>query len=161
MTLTKHTCQEKNEEDLVANEDSVDELILRLEEPIVKCGERLIIATRNNIDNARIKAKLTRKQKWKKNKQTNKKTKKNSHGYFKRLKSNSSHEKTWTWEKKRRLNRETTNISSKPRHKKQSYQSKNREDAKKKKTNRIWRLFSDRNETINHIISECSKLAQK
>ena len=31
----------------------------------------------------------------------------------------------------------------------------------RKQQNRKFRLYGDRNETINHIISECSKLAQK
>ena len=31
----------------------------------------------------------------------------------------------------------------------------------KMQQNSKWRLYGDRDETINHIISECSKLAQK
>ena len=39
---------------LVSSEDSVDASILRLEDDIEKCGERLITAPRNNTDNTRI-----------------------------------------------------------------------------------------------------------
>ena len=73
-------CQEKKEE-----EDSVDASIRRLEDYIEKCRERLITITRNNTDN---RTTITRKQKWEE---------KQLYGHFKRLISNFSHEKTWTW----------------------------------------------------------------
>ena len=78
------------------------------------------------------------------------------YGRLKRLINNISHEKTWTWLRKGNLKRETDspNCSSKQRHKNQSYQSENPQNSKCK-------LCADREKTINHVISECSKLVQK
>ena len=60
-------------------------------------------------------------------------------GHFKRLMNSILHEKNWTWL--------STNYI------------KTRLD--KTQQNSKYRLCGDRNETINHIIRECSKLAQK
>ena len=60
-------------------------------------GGRLVTATRNNTDNTRInRTEITRKQKWEE---------KQLYGYFKRLTSNISYEKTWTWLRKGNLKR--------------------------------------------------------
>ena len=79
---------------------------------------------------------------------------------FKRLISNISHEKTWTCQRKGNLMRETKfflitaqNNTIRTNH------IKARID--KTQQNSKCRLFGDRDETINHIISECSKLSQK
>ena len=94
---------------------------------------------------------ITRKQKWEENQ---------FYGRFKRLINNISHDKTWTWLRKRNFKRETEflliaaqNNAIKSNH------TKARID--KMQQNSKCRLCGDRDETINHIISECSKLAQK
>ena len=81
-------------------------------------------------------------------------------GRFKRIINNISHEKTWTWLRKGNLMRETESpliaaqdIAIRTNH------IKARID--KTQQNSKCKLCSDRDETINHIISECSKLAQK
>ena len=82
------------------------------------------------------------------------------YGRFKRLINNISHEKTWNWLRKGSLKREieslliaVQNNTIKTNH------IKARMD--KTQQNSKYRQCGDRDETINHIISECSKLAQK
>ena len=90
---------------------------------------------------------INRKQKWEE---------KQLDGRFKRLINNISHDKTWTWLRKGNFKRETESLSEQ-RHKNQSYQRR----IDKTQQNSKCRLCDDRDDTINHIISECSKLAQK
>ena len=94
---------------------------------------------------------ITRKQKWEG---------KQLYGRFKRLINNISHDKTWTWLRKGNFKREiesllitaqnnavrTTHIKAR---------------IHKTQQNSKFRLCGDRDETINHIISECRKLAQR
>ena len=94
---------------------------------------------------------ITRKQKWEG---------KQLYGRFKRLINNISHDKTWTSLKKGNFKTETESLliaaqnnAVRPNH------IKARID--KTQQNSKCRLCGDRNETINHIISECSKLVQK
>ena len=78
--------------DLPSIEDSVDASIQRLEDCMEKCGGRLNTANRDNTDNTSInRTEITRKQKWEE---------KQIYGCFKRLTSDISHEKTWTWLRK-------------------------------------------------------------
>ena len=110
------------------------------------------MAIRNNTDNTIVnRMTKTRKQKWEG---------KQLHGRFKRLMNNISHDKTRTWLGKGNFKREiesllmaTQNSAIRTNH------IKARID--KTQQNRKCRLCSDRDETINHIISECFKLAQK
>ena len=99
MTLTG--CMYKKKEGgrrLASIEDSVDASKQRLEDYIEKRGGRLITATRNNTANTRIKrTEITRNQKWKE---------KQLYERFKRLRSDISNEKTWTWLRKENLKRE-------------------------------------------------------
>ena len=95
--------------------------------------------------------KITRKQKW---------GTKQEYGYFKQQTCENSHEKSWTWLRKENLNRETESLLI------PAQNNAIRTDyiiAKIDKTqqNSKCRLCGDRDGTINHIISECSKLAQK
>ena len=71
-----------------------------------------------------------------------------------------SHEKTWTWLRKGTLERETESLLIAAQ---DNAIRTNVIKAKIDKTrqNSKCRLCSDRDETSNHIISECSKLAQK
>ena len=103
--------------------------------------------TDNTIDNRMIK---TRKQKWEG---------KQHHGRCKRQ-INISHDKTWIWLRKGNFNRETESL---PMAAQNSTIRTNHIKARIDKTqqNSKCRLCSDRDETFNHIISECSKLAQK
>ena len=81
-------------------------------------------------------------------------------GRFKLLTNNISHQKTWTWLRKGNLKRETESllIAAQDNAIRTNY-IKARMD--KTQQNSKYRLCSDRDETINHIISECSKLARK
>ena len=137
---------------LTSIEDSVDTSMQQLEDCIQKHGGRLITATRNNTDNTRTnRMTITRKQKWEE---------KQLCGRFKQLISNISHEKTWTWLRKKNLKTKieslliaAKNNAIRTNHIKASVD--------KMQQNRKCRLHGDRNKTINHIINEYSKLAQK
>ena len=93
---------------------------------------------------------ITRKQKWEG---------KQLYGRFKRLINNISHDKTWTWLRKENFKRETESLLIAAQ---DSALRTNHITARIDKTqqNSKCRLCDDRDETINHIISECSKLAQ-
>ena len=67
---------------------------------------RLITSARTNSDNTRIdRREIIRKQKWEE---------KELYGRFKRLMSNISHKKMWTWLKKEKLRRETGSLPIAP-----------------------------------------------
>ena len=93
---------------------------------------------------------ITRKQKWEGKK---------FYGHFKRP-INISHDKTWAWLRKGNFKIETESLLIAAQN---SAIRTNRMKARIDKTqwNSKCRLCNDRDETINHIISECSKLAQK
>ena len=93
----------------------------------------------------------TRKQKWEE---------KQLHGRFKRLINNISHDKTWTWLRKGNFKRETESLLMAAQNSAiRTNHIKARIDDTQQ--NSKCRLCGDRDETINHIVSECSKLAQK
>ena len=137
---------------LASIENSVDTSIQRLEHYIEKHERRLITAIRNNtdntIDNSMTK---TRKQKCEG---------KQLHGHLKRLINNISHDKTRTWLRKGNFEREIESLLMVAQN---SAIRTNHIKARIDKTqqNSKCRLCGDRDETINHIISECSKLTQK
>ncbi len=84
----------EGERGLASIEESVDASIQRLEDYIEKRGGKLIAATRNNTSDTKTNGTtITRKQKWEE---------KQLYGRFKRLASDISHEKTWTWLRKRK-----------------------------------------------------------
>ena len=117
-----------------------------------KRGGKLITPTRNNTDNTRTKrTTITRNQKWEE---------KQLYERFKRLISNISHEKTWTWLRKGNLKRETESLLMAAQN---NAIRTNHIKARIEKTqqNNKCRLCDHRDETINHIISECCKVAQK
>ena len=112
----------------------------------------LITATRNETENTmNNRMTISRKQKW---------TGKQHYGRFKRLINNISQHKTWTWLRKGNFMRETESplIAAQD-----SALRTNHIKARIDKTqqNSKCRLCGDGDETINHIISECSKLAQR
>ena len=79
---------------------------------------------------------------------------------FKRLINNISHQKTWTWLRKGNLMRETESLLIAAQDNAiRTNHIKARID--KTQQNSKCRLCGDRDETINHIISECRKLAQE
>ena len=83
-------------------EDSVDASIQRLEDYTGKNEGGLIITIRNNTDNTTDnRMTITRKQKWEE---------KQLHGRFKRLISNISYQKIWTWLRKGNFKRETESL---------------------------------------------------
>ena len=137
---------------LASNEDSVDTSIQRLEDFIEKPERGLITAIRNNTDN-KIDKRMTKTwiQKWEG---------KLPHGRFKRLINKISHDKTWPWLKKGNFKRDTESLHMAAQNNAiRTNHIKERID--KTQQNSKCRLLSDRDETINHIISECSILALK
>ena len=93
----------------------------------------------------------TKKQKWEG---------KQLYGRLKRLINSISHQKTWTWLRKGNLKRDTESLliaaqdnAIRTNHIKAGID--NTQQSSK------CRLCGDRDETTNHIISECSKLGQK
>ena len=137
--------------DLASIEDSVDASIQRLEDYIEKRGERLITATRNNINYTRTNTSTTRKQKWEE---------KQLYGRFKRQISNISHEITWTWQRKGNLKRETDSLLIAAQNNAIRTNHIKARIGKTQQNNKC-RLCGNRGERINHIISESSKLAEK
>ena len=130
---------------LASIEDSVDASIKQLENYVEKRGGRLTTATRNDTDNGRnSKTEITRKQ---------------LYGRFKWLTSDILHEKTWTCLRKGNLKRETESLLIAQNNAVRINHIKARIDTTQQNS-RCW-LCGDRHETINHIISESSKLAQK
>ena len=137
---------------LASNEDSVETSIQRLEDCMEKRERGLITAIRNNTDNTiENRIIITRKQKWEG---------KQLYGRFKRLINNISHDKTWTWLRKGNIKRETESLLMAAQN---CAIRTNHIKARIDKTlqNSKCRLCGDRDETINHIISGRSKLAQK
>ena len=130
----------------------VDASIQRLEDYIQKNDGGFITAIRNDTDNTMDnRMTITRKQKWEG---------KQPYGRFKQLINNISHDKTWTWLRKGNFKRETESLLIAVQ---DNAVRTNHIKARIDKTqqNSKCRLCGDRDETINHIISECSKLAQK
>ena len=92
---------------------------------------------------------ISRKQKWEG---------KQLYGRFKRLINNISRDKTWTWLRKGNFKGETESLLIAAQNNAvRTNHIKTRID--KTQQNSKCRLCGDRDETINHIISECSKLA--
>ena len=82
------------------------------------------------------------------------------YGRFKRLINKISHEKMWTWLRKGNFKRETESLLIAAQNNAiRTNHIKARID-KTQQNSKCW-LCDDRDETINHIISECSKLSQK
>ena len=94
---------------------------------------------------------ITRKQKWEE---------KQLYGRFKRLTSDISDEKIWTWLRKGNLKRENESLLITAQNNAiRTNHIKARID-KTQQNSRCW-LCGKRDEMINYIISKCSKLAQK
>ena len=92
---------------------------------------------------------INRKQKWEG---------KQLYGRFKRLTNNISHDKTMTWLRKGNFKRETEYLQMAAQNNGiRTNHIKGRTD--KTQQNSKCRLCGDRDETINHMISECSNLA--
>ena len=92
---------------------------------------------------------ITRKQKWEE---------KQLYWHFKRLINDISNEKTWMWLRKGNFKRETESLIISAQN--NAIKTK-KARLDKTQQNSKCRLYGVRDETINHIISECSKLAQK
>ena len=80
------------------------------------------------------------------------------YGRFKRLINNISHDKTWTWLRNQNFKRKTESLLIAAQNNAiRTNHIKARID--KTQQNSRCRLCGERDDTINHIISECSKLA--
>ena len=121
------------------------------EDYIEKLVRGLIMAIRNNTNNTiDNRMTITRKQKWER---------KQLHGRFKRL-INISHDKTWTWLRKGNITRETESFLMAAQNSAiRTNHIKARTDKPQQNSKR--RLCRDRDEIINHIISEYGKLKQE
>ena len=137
---------------LASIEDSVDVSIQRLKGYIQKHEGRLSTASRNDTENTMDnRMTITRKQKWEG---------KQFYGRFKRLINNISHDKTWTLLRKGNFKRETKSLLiAAPDNAERTNHIKAR--IAKTQQNSKCRLWGDRDETLYHIKSECSKLAQR
>ena len=132
-------------------EDSVGASIQRLWDYIEKHERKLITASKT--------IRTTRKTiEWQQ--LGNKNGRKKFFGHFKRLINNISHQKTCTWLRKGHLKRETESLQI-AAHDNVIRTNHIKARIDKTQQNCKYRLCSDRDETINHIISKCSKLAQK
>ena len=133
-------------------EDTVDASIQRLGDYIEKHERGLSTTIRNDTDNTiNERMTTTRKQKWEV---------KQLCCRFKRLINNISHQKTSTWLRKGNLKRETESLQIAAQDDSiRTNHFKVRID--KTQQNSKCRLCGDGDETINHILSELSKLAQK
>ena len=115
-------------------EDSVDASIQRLEDYIEKHERGLITAIRNDTDITIDDRRTKTGGKWEKTR------------------------KTWTWQRKGNLKRETESLLIEAQDNAiRTNHIKGRID--KTQSNSKCRLYGHRDETINHIISECRKLA--
>ena len=138
--------------ELASIEDSVDASIQRLKDYIEKHRRGLITAIKNDTDNTMDnRMTITMKQKWEG---------KQLYGQFKWLINNISHKKTWTWLGKGNFNREIESLLIAAQDNAvRTYNIKARIDKTLQNSKCI--LCGDRDETINHIKCECSKLAPK
>ena len=137
---------------LASIEDTVGTSIHRLENYIQKLEGGLITATRHETENTmNNRMTITRKQKWEG---------KQLYGRFERLINNISHDKICTWLRKGNFKRETESllIAAQDNAIRMNHI---KERIEKTQQNSKCRLCGDRDETINHIMSECSKLAQR
>ena len=134
-------------------EDCVETTIQQLEDYTKKSKDRLLMAANNSRCGiwTNRKTTKTRKQKWEE---------KQLYGYFKRQIEEVAHEKTWTWLRKGNLKRETESLIIAAQN---NAIRTNYIKAKIDKTqqNSKCRLCGNRDETVNHVLCECSKLAQR
>ena len=137
---------------LTSIEDSVDGSIRRLKDYIQKHEGGLITATRNETENTMNNTMtITTKQNWEG---------KQLYGRFKRIINNISQDKTWTWLRKGNFKRESESLLIAAQDSAiRTNHIKVRID--KTQQNSKCRLCGDRDETINHILSEWNKLAQR
>ena len=149
--LTDYVSRKEGGRGLASIEDNVDASIQQLEDYIQKLDGGLVTAIRNDNDNTMDnRMTITRKQKWEG---------KQLYGRFKRLINSITHNKTCTWLRKGNFKREKESLLITAQNNAiRTNHIKARIDKTQQKSK--CRLCGDRDETINHIISECSKLAQ-
>ena len=116
-----------------------------------KARKKTDYSHQKNTNNTWInRTEITRKQKWKE---------KQLYGRLKWLTSDISREKTWMWLQKGNLKRKTESLLIAAQNNAIKTNHITVRIVKTQQNSRC-RLWGDRDETINHIISECSKLAQ-
>ena len=147
-----YVSRKKRGRGLTGSENSVDASIQRFEDYIEKHRGGLITASGNDTDNTMSNRMIITKE--------HKLEEKQLFGCFKRLINNILHQKTWTCLRKRNLMRETESLQIAAQNNAiRTNHIKARIDKTQQKSK--CRLCGDRDETINPIISKCSKLAQK
>ena len=132
-------------------EDSVDTSIQRLEDNIEKHERGLITAIRNNTDNTIESRMIINRKKWEEEQLPER---------FRRLINHILQYKTWAWLRKGNVKRETESLLMESQ-KSAIRTNHTRTRIDKTQQNGKCRLCGGRDENINHIISRCSKLAQK
>ena len=147
-----HVSKKEGGRGLASIKDSIDASIQWLEDYIENHEQGLITAIRSDTDYTKDdRMTITKKQKWEE---------KQLYGRFKWLINTISHQKTWTWLRKGNFQRETESLQIAAQNNAiRTNHIKVRID--KTQQNNKCRLCGDRDETINHIISEFSKLAEK
>ena len=137
---------------LASIEDNTDTSVQRYEDYIEKPAGRLITVTQNDTENRKTNIMtITRKQKLEE---------KQLYWRFKWLINNISLEKNWIWRRKGNLKREIEPLQIAAKNNAiRTNHIKARID--KTQQNSKCRLCGDRDEAINHIISECCKFSQK
>ena len=132
-------------------EVSVDALTQRLGDYVEKHKAGLMTATKNDTDNMMTNRMIIiSDQKLEENK---------LYGHFKKRINDISNEKTWTWLRKENFKRATeSHLIAEQNNAIRTHQVKARMDKMQQRSK--CRLSGNRDETTDHIISECSKLAQ-
>lgn len=138
-------------------EDCVDQAVISLSSYIAQSNEMLLIAVRGNLRNPQETSKEFRKRKIEERMREVKE--KQLHGQFLRDMEEVASEKSWEWLVKCPLKKSTKGLIM-------AAQSQSlRTNAIKMKIDKIkndpsFRLCKKNDETVNHLLSECPKLAQ-
>ena len=146
--IRKQHVSRKGEKWFARIEDSVEKSIRQLEDYIKKSKETLITATRNNTNNTRVNGAIINRKNSKKSNCMDSSSNKQVKSHTRRL----GHK----IKKENRL-RETDFAAQNNAIRTNYVKAK----IDKTQQNSKCRLCSDRDEMINHIMSECNKLAQK
>ena len=140
---------------LISIEDCVQRAKVVLDRYVQTNSEEIIKSARDSATNNKVEnngtVQQTRKERWEGKK---------LYGEFKRQIQDIADEKSWTWLRKGNLKRETESLIMAAQNKSiRTNYIKAKID--RTQTNSKCRMCGERDETVNHITSECSQLAQK
>ena len=148
-----HVSRKKRRRELASIEDSVDATIQGLEAHVKKSQEKLIKTVNDSTDDTRTKRTTTKTK-------LQKQEEKRQYEYFKQQTGKFSHKKAWAWLGKGNYEREIESLMIAVQNKAiiTNYMKAKIDNMQQ---NSKYRLCGDKDETINRLISECSKLWQK